>query len=45
MDIQWARSLQEQCATSRVPFFFKQAGALRPGTPGPPDIESHKEFP
>lgn len=29
----WARSLRDQCAAARVPFFFKQWGEWRPVTP------------
>lgn len=31
MEIEWARSLRDQCASSDVPFFFKQWGAWEPG--------------
>lgn len=31
MDIEWARSLREQCRGAGVPFFFKQVAGLRPG--------------
>jgi protein gp37 len=32
-DVAWAVDLYEQCANSYVPFFGKQASALRPGVP------------
>lgn len=31
MDLEWARSLRDQCRAAGVPFFFKQASGLRPG--------------
>ena len=31
MDLDWARSLRDQCQTSGVPFFYKQSSGLRPG--------------
>jgi protein gp37 len=30
MQLQWARSLRDQCQSARVPFFFKQWGVYRP---------------
>ena len=30
-DLAWARSIREQCAAARVPFFMKQDAGLRPG--------------
>ena len=36
MHLDWARSLRDQCAAARVPFFFKQWGEWAPiGTSGP----------
>jgi protein gp37 len=29
LDIEWVRSIRDQCATSDVPFFFKQWGGVR----------------
>jgi len=28
---EWARSLRDQCVAAKIPFFFKQWGAFRPG--------------
>ena len=33
-DLDWARSLRDQCAKGGVPFFFKQVGGLRPTSGG-----------
>lgn len=33
-DLDWARSLRDQCASGGVPFFFKQVGGLRPTSGG-----------
>lgn len=35
MDLEWARSLRDQCAATDVPFFFKKAGQ---GKETPPDL-------
>lgn len=32
--IEWVRSLRDQCAEARVPFFFKQWGEFTPDDPG-----------
>lgn len=34
MDLDWARSLRDQCREAGVPFFFKQVGGLRPDSGG-----------
>lgn len=45
-ELEWARSLRDQCRDAGVAFFFKQAGALRSGTPsGDPELDSCKEYP
>lgn len=47
MDIKWVRQLQAQCELASVPFYVKQASALRPGQQGdiPDDLWALKEFP
>lgn len=32
MNLDWARSLRDQCVAAHVPFFFKQGSGLRPAT-------------
>lgn len=44
MDLDWARSLRDQCVKAGVPFFGKQDSGLRSETPLPPDLQI-KEFP
>lgn len=34
VDLDWVRSLRDQCVTARVPFFFKQVGGRTPKTGG-----------
>lgn len=34
MDVEWARSLRDQCQTAGVPFWFKQHGGKMHGKPG-----------
>ena len=43
----WVRSLRDQCAAARVPFFFKQWGEFSPGTldPQPTDPEPWRVHP
>jgi protein gp37 len=45
MDLDWARSLREQCAAASVPFFFKQVSALRSGQGEAALGEIVQEFP
>ncbi|QEX18538.1 hypothetical protein FRZ44_38450 [Hypericibacter terrae] len=35
----WARSLRDQCAAAKVPFFFKQWGEFREFDTGSPEVE------
>jgi len=45
-DLDWLRSLRDQCQVAGVPFFFKQASAARPGQPsGVADLDAWKELP
>lgn len=45
-ELEWARSLRDQCRDAGVAFFFKQTGALRSGTPsGDLKLDSCKEYP
>jgi protein gp37 len=41
MDPRWARSVRDQCARARIPFFIKQ---LSKGAPIPPDLQL-RQFP
>jgi protein gp37 len=34
MDLDWARSIREQCLAAKVPFFFKQVGGRTPKAGG-----------
>lgn len=45
-DLEWARSLREQCRTAGVPFFFKQVGGRTP-TAGGDELDGQRwhEFP
>ena len=46
MDLDWARSIRDQCKAASVPFFFKQGNGLRSETPcGDPALDSCKEMP
>lgn len=45
MELDWARSLRDQCRSAGVPFFFKQSAALRPGQHPELDGEVIQEFP
>ena len=40
----WARSLRDQCADARVPFFFKQWGEWAPYDPSRDGDYTHKKF-
>lgn len=44
MELDWARSLRDQCREASVPFFFKQAGGLHHGSDLLDGVE-YKEFP
>jgi protein gp37 len=44
-DVDWARSLRDQCAAAGVPFFYKQGSALRPGLDDVLDGRTYKAFP
>lgn len=44
-DLEWARSLRDQCATANVPFFFKQIDKVREKSEGIPDDLQIREFP
>ena len=46
MEVEWARSLQEQCRIANMPFFFKQHGGRSAGSAGRElDGKLHEEFP
>jgi len=45
MDLDWARSIRNQCLAAGVPFFFKQSSGARPGTGAELDGEVIQEFP
>ena len=45
MDLDWARSIRDQCRAAGVPFFFKQSSGPRPGTGIELDGEVIQEFP
>lgn len=40
----WPRSLRDQCAAARVPFFFKQWGEWAPAKPSDPDLPSRAGY-
>lgn len=44
MDLDWARSLRDQCQAAGVAFFAKQASGRHPGAPLPPDLQI-REYP
>lgn len=44
MDLEWARSVRDQCVAAGVPFFFKQAADRFPGQPsGDPELDRWKD--
>jgi protein gp37 len=45
MNLEWARSLRDQCVDAGVPFFFKQGSGLRPGMHRELDGRTWEEFP
>jgi len=45
MNLDWARSLRDQCQTAGVPFFYKQSSGQRPGTGRELDGRLWEEFP
>lgn len=45
MDLNWARSIRDQCQSAGVPFFFKQESGLHPGTNPKLDGIEYHEFP
>lgn len=46
MDMEWVRSLRDQCAAAGVPFHFKQVGGVRPTSNGCElDGREWKDFP
>ena len=45
MDLDWARSLRDQCQEAGAAFFFKQGNALRPGEDRELDGRTWDEFP
>jgi protein gp37 len=45
MNLEWARSLRDQCKDAGVPFFMKQMGGLRKPFPPIPDDLMVREFP
>jgi protein gp37 len=48
MDIAWARSIRDQCASDGVPFFLKQLGGNRDkrgGAKARLDGKTHRAFP
>jgi len=46
MEIEWVRSLREQCEAAQVPFFFKQWGGTRKKLTGRTlDGQTHSQFP
>lgn len=45
LKLEWVRSLQNQCQTAGVPFFFKQGSGLRPGGDWLLDGRTWKETP
>ena len=45
MDLDWARSLRDQCAAAGVSFFYKQGSGLRPGMNRELDGQIWEQFP
>ena len=45
MNLEWARSIRDQCAAAGVPFFFKQVSAFRPKDDMIPDDLRIRQFP
>jgi len=46
MQLEWARSLKDQCDAAGVPCYFKQIAATRPGQPsGDPRLDAAKAVP
>lgn len=45
MELDWARSLRDQCRAARVPFFFKQSSGIRSETGTELDGETIREYP
>ncbi len=45
MDLDWARSLRDQCVAAGVPFFFKQGSGQRPEQNALLDGEEWRQFP
>ena len=45
MNLDWARSIRDQCQAAGVPFFYKQSSGLRPGTGVELDGQVIQEFP
>jgi protein gp37 len=46
MDLDWARSLRDQCLAAGVPFFFKQPSGPKQGMPsGDPELDECKAMP
>jgi protein gp37 len=45
MDLNWARSIRDQCLGAKVPFFYKQSSGLQPGTHPMLDGKYWREFP
>ena len=45
MELDWVRSLRDQCVAAGVPFFYKQPGGARPGGEAVLDGREWREFP
>jgi protein gp37 len=46
MELAWAKDIADQCTAARVPFYFKQIAANRPGQPsGIPMLDIAKDMP
>ncbi len=45
MDLNWVRSLRDQCYEADIPFFFKQSSGTRPGMNDTLDGQQIKQFP
>jgi protein gp37 len=45
MDVDWARSLRDQCLAAGVAFYFKQMSGLRPGMGEVLDGQCWHQFP
>ncbi len=45
MDLDWARSIRDQCVAAGVPFFFKQGSGVRPGMNPLLDGVEWRQFP